>query len=321
MLLPSSATVAEVGEAGLLQIIKQFCGSQVGDDGAVLGATLPGSELVVTTDMLVEGVHFSDRTTSAADVGWRAAAANLSDLAAMGASPWGLTIALGLPPYTPVAWVEGLYQGFRACLYTYGGEIIGGDLVRAATRQVAVTALGQVQRDRLIQRSTAQVGDQILISGSHGNSRAGLELLLNPQLAHNLDQAQIHRFYQAHQRPVPRFDLIQLLAKLPPTKITGMDSSDGLGDALSQICAASKVGAKLNWQNLPIPRGIELIAPHTYGDWIINGGEDFELVLTLDQAIAQQVCQLLPGTAIIGEIVAEPGIIGIELGQGFQHFS
>lgn len=320
MLHPRVATVGEVGERGLLQLISRYASAHLGDDGAVLEFNSPSQALVVTTDMLVEEVHFSDRTTSAMDVGWRAAAANLSDLAAMGAMPWSLTIALGMPAHTPLTWVEGFYQGFSACLQTYGGEIVGGDLVRADTRQVAVTALGRVQPDRLIQRSTAQVGDAILISGSHGRSRAGLELLLQPHLTQYLNLEQIHDFYQAHQRPVPRFDLIERLTELPPTQVSGMDSSDGLGDAISQICAASKVGAKLDWINMPIPSGIGAIAPETYGDWIINGGEDFELVLTLDRAIAQQLCELLPSAAIIGEIVAEPGIFGLELGQSFQHF-
>jgi thiamine-monophosphate kinase len=106
--------ISNIGEAGLLQRLFPFCvASTIGDDGALL-AMPPDRVLVVTTDVLVDGVHFSDRTTSAADVGWRAAAANLSDLAAMGASPLGITVGLSLPPTTKVAWVEELYSGMKS---------------------------------------------------------------------------------------------------------------------------------------------------------------------------------------------------------------
>ena len=108
--------IKDLGEQGLLKIFRQYCSDVVGDDAAVMGATLPDRQMVVTTDMLVDGVHFSDRTTSPEDVGWRAAAVNLSDLAAMGAEPWGLLMAVGLPPETSLDWIERVYRGFRACL-------------------------------------------------------------------------------------------------------------------------------------------------------------------------------------------------------------
>ena len=108
-------TIKELGEQGLIQLLSQYCSNAVGDDAAVMGMTTDDRQMVVTIDMLVDGVHFSDRTTSAEDVGWRAAAVNLSDLAAMGAEPWGLVMAVGLPADTPVAWIEGVYRGFREC--------------------------------------------------------------------------------------------------------------------------------------------------------------------------------------------------------------
>ncbi|HBE47672.1 MAG TPA: thiamine-phosphate kinase, partial [Cyanobacteria bacterium UBA11369] len=123
--------IRDVGEQGLLQRLQRFCPAQiVGDDAAVLSMK-PGCELVVTTDMLVDGVHFSDRTTSPQDVGWRAAAANLSDLAAMGASPLGITVGLGVTGDTEVSWVEQVYQGMIECLGEYDTPIVGGDVVRS----------------------------------------------------------------------------------------------------------------------------------------------------------------------------------------------
>ncbi|MHC5828238.1 MAG: AIR synthase related protein, partial [Nostoc sp.] len=123
----SSLQVKDIGEQGLLERLQRFCPPEIiGDDAAVLEIA-PGQSLVVTTDVLVDGVHFSDVTTSPEDAGWRAAAANLSDLAAMGASPLGITVGLGLPGEVRVSWVERLYQGMTECLQKYNTSIVGGD--------------------------------------------------------------------------------------------------------------------------------------------------------------------------------------------------
>src|SRR3712207_3061345 len=177
-----SLNVQDIGEQGLLKQVQSFCPSAiVGDDAAVL-PTEPGKLLVVTSDVLVDGVHFSAgfapqsvRTTPPESAGWRAAAANLSDLAAMGASPLGITIGLGLPGQTPVEWVERLYQGMTQCLQRFGAAIVGGDLCRSPVITIAITAFGQVKPEQVIRRSTAQPGDAILVTGFHGSSRAGLE--------------------------------------------------------------------------------------------------------------------------------------------------
>jgi thiamine-monophosphate kinase len=157
-------TVKDLGEQGLLQRLQGFCPSElVGDDAAVLEID-SGHSLVVTTDLLVDGVHFSDRTTSPEDVGWRSAAANLSDLAAMGASPIGITVALGLPGNVPLSWVESLYQGLYDCLQRYQTPIVGGDVCRSSVITVSITAFGQVLPQRVIRRSLAQPGDAIAVT-------------------------------------------------------------------------------------------------------------------------------------------------------------
>lgn len=326
--------IRDLGEQGLLQLLRPFCADLVGDDAAVMGALPDDLELVVTTDMLVDGVHFSDATTSAEDVGWRAAAVNLSDLAAMGAQPWGMTIALGLPPTTPVDWIQAVYQGFHNCLQQYGAHLVGGDTVRSPHICLSVTAFGTVVRGQAIQRHTAQVGDQIAITGNHGLSKAGLELLLNPELAEKLsdfsckDQI-ISSLVRSHQRPTPRLDvppLIQTIwqeqepAGLPPTRVTGMDSSDGLADAILQICRASGVGARLYWQEIPIAEVIETLAGERALDWVLYGGEDFELVLCLPPCVANTLVERLPDAAIIGEIITGDRIEGLTWQNTFQHF-
>lgn len=329
--------IQDIGELGLLQRLHRYCDvAVVGDDAAILQVT-PGHSLVVTTDVLVDGVHFSDRTTSPADAGWRAAAANLSDLAAMGASPLGITVGLSLPPELPVAWVEELYQGLTACLGCHNTPIVGGDITRSPVTTVAITALGQVVPEQAIYRHTAQPGDAILVTGVHGASRAGLELLLHPTWGIELSESVCQQLIQAHQRPQPRLDVISHLRRLYPcSRVTGMDSSDGLANAVIQICQASGVGAKLWRDRIPYPISGEIPATSCKDqliEWALYGGEDFELVLCLEPTIAKRLQNSLGKTTeIVGEIQTESTILLVEstdftqprsldLSSGFQHFS
>jgi thiamine-monophosphate kinase len=323
-------TVGEVGEQGVLQLVQQFCpAAVVGDDAAVL--SVPADrDLVVTTDLLVDEVHFSDRTTPAHAVGWRAVTANLSDLAAMGAVPTAITVGLGLPPDTALGWLESLYQGMSDCLHQFGGAIVGGDVVRSPVRTLAITALGWSQPGWTITRSSAQVGDVILVTGYHGSSRAGLKLLLQPESGQHLSAADRQDLIRAHRYPKPRLDVLPLLAAGPPP--AGMDSSDGLADAVLQICRASGVGARLERSRLPLHPALAHYDPVQAMDWLLYGGEEFELVLVLPAALAARLVQVLPaGAAVIGEITADRDVRLLDAtGQwpeqilsrdrGFQHF-
>jgi thiamine-monophosphate kinase len=328
--------VREVGEQGLLKRLQAFCPADlVGDDAAVL-STQPGKSLVVTTDLLVDGVHFSDRTTSPEDAGWRAAAANLSDLAAMGANPLGITVGLGVPGDLAIAWVERLYHGLTDCLGQYGTVIVGGDVVRSPITTIAITAFGQADPHYLIRRSTAQPGQAIVVTGLHGASRAGLELLLHPDQATPLTPSDRAHLIRAHQRPHPRLDLLPLLFPTPnpqpPTPITGMDSSDGLADAILQLCRASGVGAILDRRQIPLPSGLtEWVGAEQAMNWALYGGEDFELVLCLPRNLAVTLVDALEQSAMIGITTASPEVWLVDsshiypderlsLEQGFQHF-
>lgn len=328
--------VRDIGEKGLLERLQRFCPPDiVGDDAAVL-ATEPGQSLVVTTDMLVDGVHFSDATTSPEDAGWRAVAANLSDLAAMGATPLGITVGLGLPGDVPVDWVEGLYHGMSNCLQQYQTPIIGGDICRSPVITVAITAFGQGSPTRIIRRNAASVGDAIAVTGVHGASRAGLELLLHPELGQNLSDEQRLSLIQAHQRPKPRLDVLPILWEILESQsqihIAGMDSSDGLADAVVQLCQASGVGATIENCQIPIPDALKRLSPEQALEWALYGGEDFELVLCMPSEQAQLLVQKLgDGAAIVGEIVTDSKVIlrdpanknpdqVLSLNRGFQHF-
>jgi len=329
--------IRDIGEQGVLKRLQRFCPSDiVGDDAAIMPNPEPGQLLVVTTDVLVDGIHFSDRTTSAEDVGWRAVAANLSDLAAMGSSPLGITVGLSLPGDVAVSWVERLYQGMSECLQPYNTPIVGGDVCQSPVITVSITAFGQVLQERVMRRSNAQVGDAILVTGVHGGSRVGLELLLNPEFGKDLNKKERSRLIQAHQRPKPRLDILpqlwESLASQSPIPLTAMDSSDGLADAIAQICRASGVGAVVEWDAIPIPSVLpQLTSPEQVWDWVLYGGEDFELVLCLSEPLAQVFVEKFAGSAIIGYITSGRSVCLrdstekyadelLTLNRGFQHF-
>lgn len=333
--------VADIGEQGLLKKLQRFCPSEiVGDDAAVL-ETVPNTSLVVTTDVLIDGVHFSDRTTSAEDAGWRAAAANLSDLAAMGASPVGITVGLGLRGDVSVTWVEDLYRGLTQCLETHNTPIVGGDIVRSPVISIAITAFGRVRKSQTIYRNRAQVGDAIVVTGIHGAASAGLELLLDPQKGENLTESERVALIEAHQRPQPRLDVLPILwdilnsqdSEFASPRVAGMDSSDGLADAIFQICRASNVGAAIERNRIILhPAMTKLLGKAAQMEYALYGGEDFQLVLCLPKEPAVKLVQLLDANAaIIGTITADSTVLLtdetgefkeklLSLKQSFQHF-
>ncbi|MEG4802567.1 thiamine-phosphate kinase [Microcoleus sp. ARI1-B5] len=377
--------IKDIGEQGLLRRLQKFCPAEiVGDDCAVL-RTNPQQSLALTTDMLVDGVHFSDRTTGPYYAGWRAAAANLSDLAAMGATPLAVTVGLAVTADTAVEWVEEFYRGMTACLEVYHTPIAGGDVVRSPVVTVAITAFGQVEENRTIRRSNAISNWAIVATGVHGASRAGLELLLNPEFGQNLEKGDRTSLILAHQQPKPRVDVLPILWEIldaagamepplspplakggkqelemeplmkgdkqesnspspplskggpggvnSPIAIAGMDSSDGLADAIIQVCRASGVGAKVDRTKIPIPDIFsEIVSTETALDWALYGGEDFELVLFLPIANAELLVEKIGnGAAIVGITTDSTDIwlsdssgicpdVGLKIDRGFQHF-
>ena len=336
--------VQDIGEQGLLERLQHFCPPEIiGDDAAVL-LTEPGQSLVVTTDVLVDNVHFSEITTSPQDAGWRAAAANLSDIAAMGATPLGITVGLGLPGNVPVSWVEHLYQGMTECLQQYDTPIVGGDVVRSPVITLAITAFGQAYQEHIIRRHTARVGDAIVVTGVHGASAAGLQLLLHPELGEDLSDSDARALIHAHQRPQPRLDVLPILweifpyrrsagTSLPPLPISGMDSSDGLADAVVQICHKSGVGAVLENTQISLPTAFDhWLTKEQALEYALYGGEDFELVLCLPKEPAYALVHKLgKGAAVVGTIIEGSTVLlrdqygknpdkVLTLSRGFQHF-
>ncbi len=309
--------LSDLGEWELLRRLAAFAPpGQFADDAALLSET-SGRQLVVNTDVLVEGVHFSNATIPARALGWRAAAANLSDLAAMGCtSVAGITVALVAPGHTPWAWVEGVYGGLQEALQQHGGVLLGGDCSSGSERLLSITALGHVgPGGGAIRRSDGRPGDWLVSTGPHGLSRLGLALLLaelepneTSQLSTNLQQ----RAIAAHQRPQPRLDAVAALTRSQPAghpwRIGGTDSSDGLVAAVAAIGVASGCGAVLQRSALPLDP--ELAQLEQGEHWCLSGGEDFELILALEPAWAEALLQALPGSSRIGTLVeADPGAL------------
>jgi thiamine-monophosphate kinase len=220
-------------------------------------------------------------------------------------------------------------------LQQYNTLIVGGDVVRSPVISLSITAFGQALPNRIVRRSAAVEGNAIVITGVHGASRAGLELLLNPELGKHLSEAERSYLIQAHQRPKPRLDVLPLLwnslDSYSPIQVAGMDSSDGLADAILQLCRASGVGAKLERTSIPLsPAMSKLVSPQTL-DWVLYGGEDFELVLCLPPEPAKVLVEQIGGATIIGNITTgtevwltdSTGTCADELltlSRGFQHF-
>ena len=317
MVSSTSASTAEagfpvlddLGEAELLRRLERFAApGQFRDDAAVVSPT-PGCQLLISTDVLVEHQHFSAATTSADAVGWRAAMANLSDLAAMGAERVvGVTVGLGCPGSTAWTWVEGVYDGMTRALACHGGRLLGGDCVAAPVASLAVTAVGEVNPQRLIRRDAARPGDWLVCSGPHGLSGYGLDLLLqhvNPASA----SAQQREAVRAHCYPRARLDMVPMLADTrPPTvpwRVAGTDSSDGLARSLQLLCQNTGLGVQLT--ALPLSPALAS-CPNAY-DYCLWGGEDFELVLALDPSWAQALLNHSRNVQHLGVVTGHGGIV------------
>lgn len=311
--MPEGPTLAQLGEGELIRRLGAFAPpGQFDDDAALLGAAQLGAHpagdppLVLNTDVLVEDVHFSAATMGAADVGWRAAAANLSDLAAMGCrGAVGITVALVAPGDTPWAWVEGAYGGMTQLLAAHGGVLLGGDCSGGRQRLLAVTALGRLPAGGgPIRRGDGRPGDVVVSTGAHGLSRLGLALLRGEALP-DLPASGRERAIRAHRRPVPRFDAVAALGACRPAaldwRVAGCDSSDGLAAAASCLAAASGCTALLFREALPL--AAELEGQDTGEDWCLWGGEDFELVLAVEPAWAEALVERLAGARRIGRLV------------------
>ena len=268
-------TVADLGEFGLIdRIVERLPRAPEdelwsGDDAAVL--TQPEGDVVVSTDVMVEDVDFSTEWAAGTDIGWKAVAANVSDLAAMGAEPWRAVATLALPPTTTIEFVDGLVEGLAASAQHHGIALVGGDLSRADEIVLGLTVMG-VLDGPAVTRAGARDGDEIYVTGVLGGARAGLDVLRG---VGDFDEDVRDVLVSRQLRPTARVAEGIALRREGATAM--IDVSDGLIADLTHLLDASKLGCHIDPALVPIDRGVPDMS------YALYGGEDFELLFTLPE--------------------------------------
>lgn len=325
----------QLGEFGLIDLIKEntivdpasvIVG--IGDDAAALLPS-PRQLQLLATDMLIESVHFDLTTTTPWQLGYKAIAVNLSDIAAMGGVPKHCVVSLALPRNVQVDFVRDLYQGMKEICRRFTVNIVGGDTVsspQGLVLNVAVT--GEVEPARLQRRSGAKPGDLVVVTGELGNSAAGLDLL---RRGHWQEYVFARRLVTCHLTPQPQVQAGLLLAAFANSM---NDISDGLASEANEIAAASQVAVRLFEQQIPLSAELtaaSAVLGNAALDYALYGGEDYQLLVTIEP----EKLRVLPANEItaqltvIGEIVSGPA--GVELvaadgtarglaPKGYNHF-
>lgn len=311
--------VSDLGEFGLIDLLAkmteagQDMESQarqqlilgIGDDAAAWQSVEPVQ--LVTVDSLIQDVHFSLDLTSWRDLGWKAMAANLSDIAAMGGHPRYALVSLALPADSEVGNITALYRGMIELTSQFGVAIIGGNISSAPILVINITVLGSTdKRENMLTRASARPGQQIAITGFPGASAAGLEVLKKKLTMPERDAESLRK---AFRQPVPRVNEGRRLVEHGVR--TAIDTSDGLLADLGHICQASKVSARIETASVPVHLAIKA----NFGDralgLALSGGEDYELLFTASRRIMSRVKESvsIPVT-VIGEITGgNPGQI------------
>ena len=319
-------TLKDLGEFGFIRRVSRGCTVReegvvlgVGDDAAALEPS-PGELLLVTTDLLVEGIHFRRAWTTGLQLGHKALAVNLSDIAAMGGTAREAFVSLAVPQDTETAFLDDLYEGMKALAQAYGLNILGGDTTGSSEGLVInVTVLGRVPQREILTRSGAQAGDALLLVGNVGESRAGLRLLTSKRS----EQAKgFEQLLKAHLEPTPLLKEGRFLA-ISGAVHACIDVSDGLSSDLGHMTEASGVGARLFREAIPISENLsaycakERLDPI---DFALAGGEDYALLVAVaSEAIDafRSDCQNAMGEDfhVIGE-VADTGGLELEEADG-----
>lgn len=296
------------------------CG--IGDDAAIVSVP-QGMELALSMDTLVAGVHFSTSTTPE-DIGYKALAVNLSDMAAMGAEPRWITLSLTLPQDDPASWLEAFMSGFSALAGKYSLALIGGDLAHGPL-SITIEIHGWLPAGTAIYRSGARPGDRIYVSGTLGD--AGLALGVLDQ-RWSIDRKYHAEIFNRLYRPVPRTALGMALRGLATSAI---DISDGLQADLAHILEASRAGARLDPGLLPLSEALRQLPLAEAWEIALTAGDDYELCFTLPAAIPEtEIKRLSAITPVhcIGQVTTEAGMywqrldgsVFVPAGTGYKHF-
>ena len=332
-------TLRELGERGLIERLRRGLpppGRAVlvgpGDDAAVV-AWPAGQLLLLTTDTLVEDVHFRRRTATLRDVGAKALAVNISDIAAMGGEPRFALLALACPAECTVDEIDELYAGLGEVARRYGVDLVGGDTCATPDRIVLTIALAGGVEGSPLTRSGARPGDAILVTGTLGGSAAGLAALEHGSPA--VPAAAAAEVHRAHRRPVPRVAEGRLI-RASGAATAMIDVSDGLATDLGHIAEESRVGARVRLAALPVSDATRQVAralERSAWSWAVSGGEDYELLFTAapDRAAAlaaRVTAETGTPVSAIGEIrpagerltYVDNAGRPVDVDAGFEHF-
>jgi thiamine-monophosphate kinase len=303
--------ISELGEFGLIELLADIVDRTknsghiswqrlligIGDDAAVWQGD--NSIQLATTDSLVQDAHFDLNITTWEELGWKAIAVNLSDIAAMGGIPIFALISLALPGELETDCISSLYQGMAKIATKFGIAIVGGNIASASKTMITVTVLGSLESKSALTRSAAVPGDQIAITGYPGLSAAGLKML-KQKLSFDYETNRLLR--QAHLQPTPRVNEGQILLRHKVK--AAVDISDGLIADLAHICKAGKVSARINKDSVPIHPILKSNFKSDYQQLALSGGEDYELLFTTNNQVINQVEQAIScPVTVIGEII------------------
>ncbi len=340
--------LSELGEFGLIDRIAKRTGAiharvicGIGDDCAVIESGAPGTALLLTTDLLVEGIHFRRETTTPRLLGRKVLAANLSDVAAMGGTPHAFTVSLAAPPDLSVEWVEAMYAGIGERAADAAACLVGGDTAASpGPIAISVTLLGECPTEEVIYRRGARPGDAIFVTGAPGESVAGLALLA-AEATGDIDAAALSgeerkdfdRLRSRHLDPEPRLHAGRTLAARRWATAL-IDVSDGVAADLGHVLERSGAGARVEAARLPLSgalcRACERLALDPL-DLVLGGGEDYELLFTARADLDEAVLSHTLGLAVtrIGVVTNQTGELrildpsGLERAlrrPGFEHF-
>lgn len=336
--------ISTIGEFGLidrltknLEKINSSTVAGVGDDGAVV--RYPDTDVIVSTDLLVEGVHFDLTYVPLKHLGYKAAVVNFSDIYAMNGTPRQITVGLAISSRFTVEHIEQLYSGIRLACEIYGVDLVGGDTTASRSGLViSVTCIGDAPQDKIVYRSGAKETDLICVSGDLGAAYMGLQLLEREKRVSNGDKDFIPKFegkeylIERQLKPEARRDIIKELAERNIVPTSMMDISDGLSSELLHICKASDTGCRVYEERLPIDYQTAVMAEEVNMNLVtaaMNGGEDYELLFTVPLHFNDEVSRI-PGVKVIGYITKpEAGCALVTRddteiplkAQGFNHMS
>ena len=310
--------IATLGEFGLIRHLTEGIELKnesskygVGDDAAVL--SYPADrEVLMTTDLLLEGVHFDLTYVPLKHLGYKSAVVNFSDIYAMNGTPRQITVSLGLSKRFSVEDMEALYAGIRLACEEYGVDIVGGDTTSSLTGlTISITCIGDVERGKAVYRNGAHETDLVCVSGDLGAAYMGLQLLEREKLALKDADGDVQPDFAGREyllerqlKPEARRDIIQKLreAGIQPTAM--MDISDGLSSELLHICTQSKVGCRIYEEHIPLDYQTAVMAEElnmNVTTCALNGGEDYELLFTVPIADHEKVSEM-EGVKLIGHI-------------------